>query len=126
MKGVVITSAKEAFSGGADLTMLETFGRVYAETLKKEGAEAANKKMLEEASRLSRLFRRIETCGKPWVAAINGLALGGACELVLACHHRVAAKIPKPASAFLKSRSACFPARAAHSASSASCRPRMR
>ena len=81
VKGVVITSAKEAFSGGADLTMLETFGRVYADTLKKKGEEAAKAQLLEDAGRLSRIFRRLETCGKPWVAAINGLALGGAFEL---------------------------------------------
>ena len=41
------------------------------------------------------LFRRIETCGKPWVAAINGIAVGGGFELTLACHHRVAADSDK-------------------------------
>ncbi|TAK48509.1 MAG: 3-hydroxyacyl-CoA dehydrogenase [Xanthobacteraceae bacterium] len=95
VKGVVITSAKDAFSGGADLTMLETFGVVVADVMKREGAEAASRKLLDEVSRLSRLFRRIETCGKPWVAAINGLALGGAFELSLSCHQRIAADNPK-------------------------------
>ena len=42
-----------------------------------------------------RCSARIETSGKPWVAAINGLALGGGFELTLACHYRVAAENPK-------------------------------
>ncbi|WP_204310732.1 enoyl-CoA hydratase-related protein, partial [Escherichia coli] len=51
--------------------------------------------LFKEAGRLSLIFRRIETCGKPWAAAINGLALGGAFELVLSCHYRVASDNPK-------------------------------
>ncbi|WP_425532942.1 enoyl-CoA hydratase-related protein, partial [Stenotrophomonas maltophilia] len=39
--------------------------------------------------RLSLVFRKLETCGKPFAAAVTGLCLGGALELALACHHRV-------------------------------------
>jgi 3-hydroxyacyl-CoA dehydrogenase/enoyl-CoA hydratase/3-hydroxybutyryl-CoA epimerase len=95
IKGVVITSGKDVFSGGADLTMLEGINRAYGELFKTKGEEAANKYVFDESRKLSLTLRAIETCGKPWVAAINGLALGGAFELTLACHHRVAADNPK-------------------------------
>lgn len=95
VRGVVVTSAKDAFSGGADITMLDALARAYADTRAASGEEAATQKLFDESRKLSQLFRRIETCGKPWVAAINGLALGGAFELCLACHHRIAADNPK-------------------------------
>jgi 3-hydroxyacyl-CoA dehydrogenase/enoyl-CoA hydratase/3-hydroxybutyryl-CoA epimerase len=95
IKGAVVTSAKETFSGGADLTMLERINQAFAEMLRAQGEEAATARLFEESRKLSLLIRRLETSGKPWVAAINGTALGGAFELCLGCHHRVAAQNPK-------------------------------
>src|SRR6201994_3710155 len=95
VKGVVITSAKEAFCAGADLSMLEGMNQGYAKTLKEKGEVAANQALFVQASGMSQVFRRIETAGKPWVAAINGLALGGGFEITLSCHYRVAADNPK-------------------------------
>ena len=94
-KGAVITSGKDTFSAGADLTLLESLGRVFADLAKSKGPEAAASALFEESRKLSQLYRRLETCGKPWAAAINGTALGGGFELTLACHHRVVAQNPR-------------------------------
>src|ERR1700743_1514334 len=75
VKGVVITSGKEALSAGADLSMLEGMSRTYAEALKDKGEVAANQMLFDQRRRVSQGVRGLETSGKPWVAAINGLAL---------------------------------------------------
>jgi 3-hydroxyacyl-CoA dehydrogenase/enoyl-CoA hydratase/3-hydroxybutyryl-CoA epimerase len=87
IKGAVITSGKPAFVAGADLSMLRTL----SEKAKTEPVE----KLFEFVFAFSKLYRQLETCGKPVVAAINGLAMGGGFELMLACHYRIVADDPK-------------------------------
>jgi 3-hydroxyacyl-CoA dehydrogenase / enoyl-CoA hydratase / 3-hydroxybutyryl-CoA epimerase len=89
IKGCVIASGKDAFSGGADLTMLQGLGTLYDKLTKEKGEEAAIQVFFEESRRLTLLYRRLETCGKPFAAAVHGVCLGGAFELALACHYRV-------------------------------------
>lgn len=89
IQGCVIASGKEAFSGGADLTMLQSMRALHESLLATQGPEAAMEAFFEASRSLSQLYRRLETCGKPFVAAIHGTCLGGAFELALACHHRV-------------------------------------
>jgi 3-hydroxyacyl-CoA dehydrogenase/enoyl-CoA hydratase/3-hydroxybutyryl-CoA epimerase len=91
VKGCVITSGKSAFSGGADLSMLQTGAAEYAKALKEKGEDAANVLFFENSRRLSLLYRKLETCGKPFAVAIHGVCLGGSFELALACHYRVMA-----------------------------------
>jgi 3-hydroxyacyl-CoA dehydrogenase/enoyl-CoA hydratase/3-hydroxybutyryl-CoA epimerase len=95
IKGAVVTSGKDTFGGGADLTMLERQRNDYQATLKSKGEEAAAALVFERSRKLSQVFRSLETSGKPWVAALNGTAMGGCFELALACHHRIAADNPK-------------------------------
>src|SRR5689334_19310630 len=93
--GAIITSGKDAFSGGADLVMLETLAGIFQAELAANGPDKAIKRLFEEGSRLSWIYRRLEQVGKPVVAAINGTCVGGAFELVLACHGRIVADNPK-------------------------------
>lgn len=86
ISGAIITSGKKAFLAGADLRKM----LVVAERAK----AAPAKQLLQEHSSFSQLLRRLETCGKPVVAAINGTALGGGFEICLACHARIAADAP--------------------------------
>jgi len=81
VKGAIITSGKPDFIAGADLEMLQGWS----------GAE----EMFNNGMELQLMFRSIEKSGKPFVAAINGTALGGGFEICLACHHRIAADNPK-------------------------------
>lgn len=83
VKGLIITSEKPEFVAGADLKMI----------LRNNDGDPAG--MLKVSSELNRVFRSIETSGKPAVAAINGTALGGGYEICLACHYRVALNNPK-------------------------------
>lgn len=89
VKGVVFTSGKSSFSGGADLSMLKSMFALYNDE-KAKSPDAAAAKLFELVGRMTGLFRKIETNGKPWVSAINGTCMGGAFELSLACHGRVA------------------------------------
>ncbi|WP_375408410.1 3-hydroxyacyl-CoA dehydrogenase NAD-binding domain-containing protein [uncultured Methylobacterium sp.] len=89
IKGCVITSGKDNFSGGADLTMLQGLGQEFERLKAERGEEEAMVRFFEESRRLTLLFRKLETCGKPFAAAVSGICLGGAFELALSCHHRV-------------------------------------
>ncbi|MFG2830262.1 3-hydroxyacyl-CoA dehydrogenase NAD-binding domain-containing protein [Streptomyces sp. NPDC048434] len=82
IRGIIFTSAKKTFFAGGDLRDL------IAVTPDK--AQQA----FESGNGIKRDLRRIETLGKPVVAAVNGAALGGGYEIALACHHRVALDTP--------------------------------
>lgn len=108
IKGAVITSGKDSFSGGADLTMLQKMLGIYAKEKAKD-PEKATKLLFDGAGRMGALWRKLETCGKPWVSAINGTCMGGAFELSLACHGRVAADSDKVKMALPEVKVGIFP-----------------
>ena len=76
---VVFASAKEQFSGGADLAMLARLD-----------GDKTMAEIKDKAGWLARIVRGLETCGKPIAAAIHGVCVGGAYEIALGCHYRVA------------------------------------
>src|SRR5712692_5161636 len=79
--GAILTGAgPKAFVAGADIGELATQGPFDGKA---------------RALRGQAILRRLETCGKPIVAAVNGFALGGGCELALACHIRIASENAK-------------------------------
>ncbi|GHF26639.1 3-hydroxyacyl-CoA dehydrogenase [Amycolatopsis deserti] len=80
--GVVITSAKKTFFAGGDL-------RDLIQATPEHAAE-----ITESTNAMKAQLRKLETLGKPVVAAINGAALGGGLEIALATHHRIVADVP--------------------------------
>ncbi len=76
VKGIVVNSAKKDFIAGGDLKWFLQYDKSKEECFE----------MLHETHAA---MRKMEKGGKPIVAAINGLALGGGCEIALACHHRI-------------------------------------
>ncbi|MEU4129533.1 3-hydroxyacyl-CoA dehydrogenase NAD-binding domain-containing protein [Streptomyces wuyuanensis] len=82
IRGIVFTSAKKTFFAGGDLKDMIKVGPEHAQ------------QAFDMGMGIKRALRRIETLGKPVVAAINGAALGGGYEIALACHHRIALDAP--------------------------------
>lgn len=82
--GLIITSAKKSFMAGADLKMLVDAYRNFTP-----------KDAYRFSQKATKMHRALETIGKPVVAALNGLALGGGYELALACHRRIVVDDPK-------------------------------
>ncbi len=76
IKSAIITGAgSKAFVAGADITEFAGLDKAAAMALSRKGQD---------------IFLKIETSAKPIVAAVNGFALGGGCELAMACHFRIA------------------------------------
>ncbi|HEX9282191.1 MAG TPA: enoyl-CoA hydratase-related protein [Gemmatimonadales bacterium] len=81
IRGVILTGAgQKAFVAGADIGDLAKQGPFDGKA---------------RALRGQAMLRRLETCGKPVVCAVNGYALGGGCELAMACHLRIASETAK-------------------------------
>jgi 3-hydroxyacyl-CoA dehydrogenase / enoyl-CoA hydratase / 3-hydroxybutyryl-CoA epimerase len=97
ISGVIITSAKKTFFAGGDLNDLRKATKENADEI--AGFVRDGKAVL----------RRLETLGKPVVAAINGAALGGGLEIALACHHRIVVDDPKAVVGFPEVRLGLLP-----------------
>ncbi|QCR24418.1 enoyl-CoA hydratase/isomerase family protein [Pontibacter sp. SGAir0037] len=81
IKGVIITGVgAKAFVAGADIAEIAELSEVNARSFAERGQE---------------VFSMIERCNKPVIAAVNGFALGGGCELAMACHMRIASENAK-------------------------------
>lgn len=80
VRGVILTGAGRAFVAGADISQFPTLTERQAREFALHGQT---------------VFRRFETSPKPVIAAVNGFALGGGCELALACHVRIASETAK-------------------------------
>ena len=78
--GVIVTGAGRAFVAGADISELEQLGVEATKALARRGQA---------------VFNRFETSPKPTIAAVNGFALGGGCELAMSCHIRIASDAAK-------------------------------
>lgn len=78
--GVILTGTGRAFVAGADISEVGAASPVEAKRLARKGQE---------------VFRKFETSPKPTVAAVNGFALGGGCEVAMCCHVRVASEAAK-------------------------------
>jgi 3-hydroxyacyl-CoA dehydrogenase/enoyl-CoA hydratase/3-hydroxybutyryl-CoA epimerase len=102
-KGVVVTSGKPAFIAGADLEWLEAL------MASGETEDVRIRSLFDRFMDLHRLFRRIETAKKPFVAAINGTALGGGFEICLACHRRIATEDPRALLGLPEAKVGLFP-----------------
>ena len=81
IRSAIITGAgPKAFVAGADISEFSDFSKEQAMVMAKRGQD---------------IFFRIERCNKPIIAAVNGFALGGGCELSMACHFRIASENAK-------------------------------
>jgi enoyl-CoA hydratase len=80
VSGIILTGAGRAFVAGADIAELAALNEAGAHALSRRGQE---------------VFARFEASYKPVIAAVNGFALGGGCELAMACHIRIAADSAK-------------------------------
>ncbi len=81
VKGVVITGAGiKAFAAGADIAEFQELNELNARKFAENGQE---------------IYELIQNCHKPVIAVVNGFALGGGCELAMACHIRIASENAK-------------------------------